>query len=354
MIQMYVENTDNKIKYLFDKHYVVPNYVTNNFKKFKEHLKEIPERIDNLVLYMVLFGYCSVSVAEFKYFVDKDLNEYLTKRGIKYKLIVSTTTPEYMFNKKKTSKVEQNLLFNIFKYDPLIEIEKNCFNIIREGENLDMGLKADIVGVQQQYLELFNEAIFAKNLHFIKTDFIYDDEEDCFKISFTKDSNKVLRNDVDYPEQFFVEGALDFLLEEGETNIDNKAQSGESSVNNNENELKDVEIKTDDNDNVEKLEEQKVKSVINTIDKFDPSSISEDLEDLGELIQKIHTKDNKITKKQRLEFKKNEAIREQAEKDREKSKARNLEKDKQIKAFKDMGYSDTVLEILSKVESDEQ
>lgn len=349
MIYMYVENTDNKIKHLLNKHYIVPNYISNNFKMFMQQVKSIDEPTEEYVLYMILFGYCYISVAEFKYFLEKELYEHLTKKGIKYKVILSTTSQEYLVNRKRSLKAEQEVYYNVFTYDPLVEIDKRCFEILRSGEYVEGGLKAEIVGNPENITAISEEFILSNNLSYVKTELDYDAEEDCFKLRFRKEKGVVLRNDPDYPNDYFVEGALDFLA--GNNTVDSK-ENKESNAELIDSITSKISNQPDDTPTLEEV--HKYKPVINQIDKFDPSSITEDLEDLGDLIQKIHVKDNKITKRQRAELKRNEAIREKAEKDRVTSVPRNSEKDKQIQALKESGYSDTVLEILSKVDSEKQ
>lgn len=393
MIYAYMENIGSKISGLLNANKLLPNFVTNDFEHFSTKLKDEGVPDENLVLYIVLFGYSQLSVMELRYFIEKEIDTLL-KRNCK--LIVSTTVKEYL-DVKKYIKNRSNVYFSLFERDPILEMEVEPYNLLTSSESNDKESVINIVEYSLDYTkDSFNFDKYANKVTFIKTDLDYIPDEDYFKIKLKKGIGETqLRNDVVYSNEYFVEGALDYLLGDGDfdgeldgTEIDvgekvvpedrhilefDTSMNGHKSksinvieeniepVKNHEehigisqeglsNHIGDTKRVSRPSNSIEQIEEVK-KPKKHLLEDLDTSVSVEEIEDITEILDKVSIKDRRLINRQGFMDRQKEKRNERLKKGRKPKDITDIKKKEQLDALHNPeNYSQVVLDILRSVD----
>lgn len=393
MIYAYMENIGSKISSLLNANKLLPNFVTNDFEHFSTKLKDEGVPDENLVLYIVLFGYSQLSVMELRYFIEKEIDALL-KRNCK--LIVSTTVKEYL-DVKKYIKNRSNVYFSLFERDPILEMEVEPYNLLTSSESNDKESVIDIVEYSLDYTkDSFNFDKYANKVTFIKTDLDYIPDEDYFKIKLKKGIGETqLRNEVVYSNEYFVEGALDYLLGDGDfdgeldgTEIDvgekvvpedrhilefDTSMNGHKSksinvieeniepIKNHEEHIGisqeglskhigDVERVSRPSNSIEQIEEVK-KPKKHLLEDLDTSVSVEEIEDITEILDKVSIKDRRLINRQGFMDRQKEKRNERLKKGRKPKDITDIKKKEQLDALHNPeNYSQVVLDILRSVD----
>ena len=393
MIYAYMENIGSKISGLLNANKLLPNFVTNDFEHFSTKLKDEGVPDENLVLYIVLFGYSQLSVMELRYFIEKEIDTLL-KRNCK--LIVSTTVKEYL-DVKKYIKNRSNVYFSLFERDPILEMEVEPYNLLTSSESNDKESVIDIVEYSLDYTkDGFNFDKYANKVTFIKTDLDYIPDEDYFKIKLKKGIGETqLRNEVVYSNEYFVEGALDYLLGDGDfdgeldgTDIDvgekvvpedrhilefDTSMNGHKSksinvieeniepIKNHEEHIGisqeglskhigDIERVSRPSNSIEQIEEVK-KPKKHLLEDLDISVSVEEIEDITEILDKVSIKDRRLINRQGFMDRQKEKRNERLKKGRKPKDITDIKKKEQLDALHNPeNYSQVVLDILRSVD----
>ena len=393
MIYAYMENIGSKISGLLNANKLLPNFVTNDFEHFSTKLKDEGVPDENLVLYIVLFGYSQLSVMELRYFIEKEIDALL-KRNCK--LIVSTTVKEYL-DVKKYIKNRSNVYFSLFERDPILEMEVEPYNLLTSSESNDKESVIDIVEYSLDYTkDSFNFDKYANKVTFIKTDLDYIPDEDYFKIKLKKGIGETqLRNEVVYSNEYFVEGALDYLLGDGDfdgeldgTDIDvgekvvpedrhilefDTSMNGHKSksinvieeniepIKNHEEHIGisqeglskhigDIERVSRPSNSIEQIEEVK-KPKKHLLEDLDISVSVEEIEDITEILDKVSIKDRRLINRQGFMDRQKEKRNERLKKGRKPKDITDIKKKEQLDALHNPeNYSQVVLDILRSVD----
>ena len=375
MIYAYMENIGSKISCLLNANKLLPNFVTNDFEHFSTKLKDEGVPDENLVLYIVLFGYSQLSVMELRYFIEKEIDALL-KRNCK--LIVSTTVKEYL-DVKKYIKNRSNVYFSLFERDPILEMEVEPYNLLTSSESNDTESVIDIVEYSLDYTkDSFNFDKYANKVTFIKTDLDYIPDEDYFKIKLKKGIGETqLRNEVVYSNEYFVEGALDYLLGDGDfdgeldgTDIDvgekvvpevrhilefDTSMNGHKSksvnvieeniepIKNHEEHIGisqeglskhigDIERVSRPSNSIEQIEEVK-KPKKHLLEDLDTSVSVEEIEDITEILDKVSIKDRRLINRQGFMDRQKEKRNERLKKGRKPKDITDIKKKEQLDAL---------------------
>ena len=393
MIYAYMENIGSKISGLLNANKLLPNFVTNDFEHFSTKLKDEGVPDENLVLYIVLFGYSQLSVMELRYFIEKEIDTLL-KRNCK--LIVSTTVKEYL-DVKKYIKNRSNVYFSLFERDPILEMEVEPYNLLTSSESNDKESVIDIVEYSLDYTkDSFNFDKYANKVTFIKTDLDYIPDEDYFKIKLKKGIGETqLRNEVVYSNEYFVEGALDYLLGDGDfdgeldgTDIDvgekvvpedrhilefDTSMNGHKSksinvieeniepIKNHEehigisqeglsSHIGDIQGVSRPSTSIEQIEEVK-KPKKHLLEDLDISVSVEEIEDITEILDKVSIKDRRLINRQGFMDRQREKRNERLKKGRKPKDITDIKKKEQLDALHNPeNYSQVVLDILRSVD----
>ena len=393
MIYAYMENIGSKISGLLNANKLLPNFVTNDFEHFSTKLKDEGVPDENLVLYIVLFGYSQLSVMELRYFIEKEIDALL-KRNCK--LIVSTTVKEYL-DVKKYIKNRSNVYFSLFERDPILEMEVEPYNLLTSSESNDTESVIDIVEYSLDYTkDSFNFDKYANKVTFIKTDLDYIPDEDYFKIKLKKGIGETqLRNEVVYSNEYFVEGALDYLLGDGDfdgeldgTDIDvgekvvpedrhilefDTSMNGHKSksinvieeniepIKNHEehigisqeglsSHIGDIPRVSRPSTSIEQIEEVK-KPKKHLLEDLDISVSVEEIEDITEILDKVSIKDRRLINRQGFMDRQREKRNERLKKGRKPKDITDIKKKEQLDALHNPeNYSQVVLDILRSVD----
>ena len=393
MIYAYMENIGSKISVLLNANKLLPNFVTNDFEHFSTKLKDEGVPDENLVLYIVLFGYSQLSVMELRYFIEKEIDTLL-KRNCK--LIVSTTVKEYL-DVKKYIKNRSNVYFSLFERDPILEMEVEPYNLLTSSESNDTESVIDIVEYSLDYTkDSFNFDKYANKVTFIKTDLEYIPDEDYFKIKLKKGIGETqLRNEVVYSNEYFVEGALDYLLGDGDfdgeldgTDIDvgekvvpedrhilefDTSMNGHKSksinvieeniepIKNHEehigisqeglsSHIGDIQRVSRPSTSIEQIEEVK-KPKKHLLEDLDISVSVEEIEDITEILDKVSIKDRRLINRQGFMDRQREKRNERLKKGRKPKDITDIKKKEQLDALHNPeNYSQVVLDILRSVD----
>ena len=393
MIYAYMENIGSKISVLLNANKLLPNFVTNDFEHFSTKLKDEGVPDENLVLYIVLFGYSQLSVMELRYFIEKEIDTLL-KRNCK--LIVSTTVKEYL-DVKKYIKNRSNVYFSLFERDPILEMEVEPYNLLTSSESNDTESVIDIVEYSLDYTkDSFNFDKYANKVTFIKTDLEYIPDEDYFKIKLKKGIGETqLRNEVVYSNEYFVEGALDYLLGDGDfdgeldgTDIDvgekvvpedrhilefDTSMNGHKSksinvieeniepIKNHEehigisqeglsSHIGDIPRVSRPSTSIEQIEEVK-KPKKHLLEDLDISVSVEEIEDITEILDKVSIKDRRLINRQGFMDRQREKRKERLKNGRKPKDITDIKKKEQLDALHNPeNYSQVVLDILRSVD----